>query len=117
MKHGTIYVYSYYKCRCDLCRKAWNDYMLPRTRTNMQKTRERREAEKIGPCVDCGNTYPPECMDWDHRPEEEKLFSISSRKYVAEKKILDEIAKCDLVCANCHRIRTKKRKGIDNLSI
>lgn len=63
---------------------------------------------KSQPCMDCGKTYPPVVMDFDHRPGEEKLFNVA--KAMADrrgmKKVLDEIAKCDLVCSNCHRIRT-----------
>lgn len=64
------------------------------------------------PCYDCGGTFPATAMDWDHRPGVEKSFSISRGiallKPIPE--IMDEIAKCDLVCACCHRIRTKSRQ-------
>jgi hypothetical protein len=50
-------------------------------------------------------------MDFDHRPGTTKLGEISKKLYfLGEKKLLAEIAKCDLVCANCHRIRTQERK-------
>lgn len=62
------------------------------------------------PCYDCGNTFPPEAMDWDHLPGVEKCFTIGSgsqgHRFDA---VIDEIAKCQLVCACCHRIRTFKR--------
>lgn len=62
---------------------------------------------KSGPCVDCGVPYPSYVMDWDHRPGEVKLFTISVGKATkARQAVLDEIAKCDLVCSNCHRERT-----------
>jgi hypothetical protein len=66
-------------------------------------------ALKGGPCSDCGNSYPPECMQWDHRLGETKVRSISSMWSQSREKVLAEIAKCDLVCANCHAIRTKAR--------
>lgn len=61
------------------------------------------------PCADCGKKYPLYCMDFDHvRGEKEfQLSSSSSRSY---QKIIAEIAKCDVVCAVCHRIRTHERK-------
>lgn len=62
--------------------------------------------------MDCGNRFPPECMDFDHRPGEIKLFGISA-SVQGWQKMLDEIVKCDLVCANCHRIRTKARLDAD----
>jgi hypothetical protein len=67
---------------------------------------------KKSPCADCGQTFPPCCMDFDH-VRGEKRFSISRCVTRSWDAIQSEINKCDLVCANCHRIRTFKRK--DNL--
>lgn len=75
------------------------------------RTQERQawlDSLKSKPCMDCGNTFPPECMDFDHRPGEEKLFNIRAG-YMNSALLNDEIAKCDLICANCHRIRTRSR--------
>jgi hypothetical protein len=63
------------------------------------------------PCKDCSNVFPPYVMDFDHRPGEAKLFTISnSIMHRGKDEILHEIKKCDLVCANCHRIRTHQRR-------
>jgi len=49
-------------------------------------------------------------MQWDHLPEFEKLGEISGKlRNHGRAKILAEIGKCELVCANCHAIRTYKR--------
>ena len=65
---------------------------------------------KDNPCADCGNRYPHYIMDFDHRPGTNKCFQISdafhARAAMPVNKILTEISKCDLVCANCHRERT-----------
>lgn len=66
---------------------------------------------KRGPCTDCGQTFDPICMDFDHLPGTDKILNVGrmvTRKF-AWAKIEAEIAKCELVCANCHRLRTKKR--------
>lgn len=63
--------------------------------------------KKDKPCADCGIVYPHYVMDFDHRNPEDKVANVSTlirQKNMA--KTLEEIAKCDLVCANCHRIRT-----------
>lgn len=67
---------------------------------------------KSGPCADCGKCYDPVCMDWDHLPGFEKKFNVSAmvRNTYSREAIEAEIAKCELVCANCHRIRTKQRR-------
>ena len=67
---------------------------------------------KDKPCFDCGKKYPTWIMDFDHRDGRGKIGSVSFltfRKLVKFDKIREEIEKCDLVCANCHRDRTYKR--------
>lgn len=51
----------------------------------------------------------PECYDFDHRPGETKRFSVGVNVRRNWNVILDEIAKCDVVCSNCHRVRTLAR--------
>jgi hypothetical protein len=52
----------------------------------------------------CGESNPF-CLDWHHRNPDEKSFCISRARNCRKSRatILEEIAKCDLVCANCHR--------------
>lgn len=63
---------------------------------------------KNKPCLDCGIIYPAFVMDFDHRKGEEKINNVARlvRDGWSKEKILLEIDKCDLICANCHRIRT-----------
>ena len=70
------------------------------------------------PCQDCRNVYPSVCMDWDHRPGSNKRSAVSVmiQQGLGEETILMEIAKCDLVCSNCHRIRTAARRQHKNAS-
>ena len=62
-------------------------------------------------CTDCGYRGHPAALDFDHRPGTEKKLGISHaiRRESSLEKILAEVAKCDVVCANCHRIRTWNR--------
>lgn len=62
------------------------------------------------PCVDCGVTFPPCVMDFDHRPSEKKTFCVAINWMRSLSTIIAEIRKCDVVCANCHRIRTANRR-------
>ena len=59
-------------------------------------------------CVDCGEKDPI-CLDFDHRNPEEKSFSISEGYFKSEQELIEEVEKCDIVCANCHRKRTSKQ--------
>ena|ERR1019366_2658272 len=79
------------------------------TRTRKHRTRVQLDKLKNAPCSDCKNIFPPECMDFDHVIGI-KNFDIGDGWSNSWGIILAEIAKCELVCANCHRIRTRKRK-------
>ena len=78
---------------------------------NRRYRKELREFLKLlkdqQPCLDCGVAYPWYVMDFDHVTDD-KLYDVSIMigNLNSKKKILQEIAKCELVCANCHRIRT-----------
>ena len=63
---------------------------------------------KNKPCMDCGQYFPSYVMDFDHKIGTKKLANIAhmSVRNWSLKKIKEEIKKCDIVCANCHRIRT-----------
>ena len=78
-----------------------------------QRNRERREAiDKIKevPCADCKQVFPPACMDFDHLDGNEKLFDIGRGRLKPWNVLMAEIAKCEVVCANCHRLRTEARR-------
>lgn len=64
-----------------------------------------REA-KERPCADCGQRYPSYVMDLDHRPGSGKKFILAHARTKGMKQALAELAKCEAVCANCHRERT-----------
>lgn len=65
---------------------------------------------KCKPCADCGNTFHHACMDFDH-VRGVKKFNISAAGHnYGIRTILKEVKKCDIVCANCHRLRTYRRR-------
>ena len=103
-------------------RKMWNDNYY---RTNHKIIRERQNIRgrklyakkrawlnsiKDVPCIDCNNKYPPECMDFDHINNNKEFTVSKSITQMSYKKLQSEIDKCEIICANCHRIRTKERK-------
>lgn len=74
--------------------------------TVYERRRELLKKLKSNPCTDCKVTYPWYVMEFDHC-RGIKLRHISlTRSFASDKELLDEVAKCDLVCANCHRQRT-----------
>lgn len=84
-----------------------------RSRTTRSRTLAKRKIwdikEESG-CVDCKEKYPHYMLDFDHLPDFEKIDSPTQmiHKYSWEKAV-EEMSKCDIVCANCHKIRTWNR--------
>lgn len=71
------------------------------------------EIREATPCADCDVNYPYFVMDFDHRVGEDKIAAVSVmvRRFAGSlEKIRAEVAKCDIVCANCHRARTHYRR-------
>lgn len=61
------------------------------------------------PCRDCGEADPV-VLEFDHLGE--KSFDVGlAIAYRNWESILDEIAKCEVVCANCHRRRISRRRA------
>jgi hypothetical protein len=60
---------------------------------------------KNQPCTDCKKTFDPLCMEFDH-VRGKKAFIISQSYHYKDEDMMEELAKCELVCANCHRFRT-----------
>jgi hypothetical protein len=67
---------------------------------------------KDKPCSDCKTKYPYYVMDFDHREGTVKSGNIAhlvNQNFWTYEKLLKEIDKCDIVCANCHWVRTFNR--------
>lgn len=109
---------------CKSCKNAYNKIhykkVAARHKAQVKKStalraiRHLKAVDKIKevPCLDCKQSFPPYVMDFDHRPDEVKSFTVSEgiSRNLSMKKIMIEIAKCDAICANCHRIRTYQRR-------
>lgn len=105
--------------RSAMCREHHREYMRKHYKANKQyyvdkagvynkASREWVREKKSVPCMDCEESHPYYVMDFDHT--EDKEFNISScAATYGRAKLEAEIAKCDVVCSNCHRKRTWKR--------
>lgn len=69
-----------------------------------------RDIKEKSPCLDCGKFYPYYVMDFDHVRGQKHKNVMELIPSLSKKKIDEEIAKCEVVCSNCHRIRTHMRK-------
>lgn len=116
-KYGT-----HYQSRCRACQRSWYKayYETPvekqRLQARKEQIKERNRAfiqsvKKDVPCADCKNIFPPYVMDFDHVEKKEFGISRAAVSMVSLERLAEEIVKCDLVCANCHRIRTFNRRA------
>lgn len=61
-------------------------------------------------CEECSIAYPHYVLEFDHRPEFKKIDNVYRVfKKFGKDKAWQEVAKCDVVCANCHKTRTWDR--------
>lgn len=109
------------QARCRDCCKAWYVTNAARHKTAVSGRADlvrRRNREWVAtyllgqPCQDCGES-DIRCLDFDHRPGAKKWKEIGKlvNECASITSIRQEIAKCDVVCANCHRRRTSERAG------
>lgn len=105
-------------CQSKISKRHYHQNKSEYRKRNIQTTRITHEyifnLKAQTACADCGLKYHPVVMDFDHLPEYVKRDHISS---LARNRTLAvvkaEIAKCEIVCANCHRMRTLHRAGND----
>jgi hypothetical protein len=104
---------------CKACRRAYDRAYWQRTRLRRLELRRVRQRELVESfqrlksetcCADCGGFFHFAAMQWDHLPGAEKLDEVSTlvRKGKTNR-AREEIAKCELVCANCHAVRSYER--------
>ena len=60
--------------------------------------------------VDCGNT-DIEVLQFDHRVREEKTKMVYKFLHSNLARLQEEVAKCDIRCANCHMKRSRRQMG------
>lgn len=110
-----------YQGMCKPCRKEHDKVRYEQNPVGHAEIRGKRKQELIlwahelksfKPCTDCGRSYHPVAMQWDHIGDD-KVVNVSDaiRRGWSKERVLSEIAKCELVCANCHSVRTYVRRS------
>lgn len=92
--------------------KAYQDHIKKELRINNPIVKFITQLKMSKGCADCGYNAHPVALDFDHLPGYEKRYGIAQIAYggYGLDLVLEEIAKCEVVCANCHRIRTLDRR-------
>jgi hypothetical protein len=109
--------------KCKSCQRAYHRLYYQRNKPRFiaknrrNKNRQRKRLRTIlsevkqRPCQDCGGIFHPWVMELDHREGTKKEAAVANlgSKGCTDARLLEEIEKCDVVCANCHRMRTYRR--------
>lgn len=109
-------------CRsCDAAYKlrwysANRERHMTKVRAGQKKTTAEHQARMWSflaqhPCVDCGESNPV-VLEFDHIRDKRANVSSMTHAAFAWATIEAEIAKCEVRCANCHRIKTARERGI-----
>jgi hypothetical protein len=92
---------------------AWRNWYRKNADRKMSWQRRRRkehqqwwrEFKATKSCEVCGESAP-ECLEFHHRDPAEKAFTIADvAASYSKERVLAEVAKCDVLCANCHAKR------------
>lgn len=84
--------------------------IVVREAERLRYNRDLIDTFKDVPCADCGHRFPSYVMDFDH-VRGAKRKAIGQMLTANPDAIIEEILKCEVVCSNCHRIRTHVRKA------
>lgn len=91
------------------CRACHNAYTQERF-----KRRKLRAIEHLGGrCSDCGGAFHPSVFEFHHRDPGSKDLTGNQIKRGAWARVVRELDKCDLLCANCHRLRHWQHDRLD----
>lgn len=84
---------------------------LRRNRVRARAASRQRLFEYLSehPCVDCG-LADTEVLEFDHLRDKRVDVSVMVQRGSSWRAVLDEIAKCEVRCANCHRRKTGERR-------
>ena len=118
-----LYTRSGRQAWCKPCRKeydrAYHARNIEKRRRQVKERRRRlvalnQELKSARPCADCGRCFHPAAMEWDHLPGHEKRDDVSTLARTGKTKQFHvELEKCELVCANCHAVRSyERRRGV-----
>ena len=115
--------------KCGKCKKIKNDFEFPHNKctktglysycrvceSQIKKLEHQKEVQifhklKINGCAICGYNKCFDALDFHHSNPENKKFQISSIK-LNKKDFIEELNKCILLCANCHRETHVEKKA------
>lgn len=96
----------YRRLKCRHCYRLTKQALIQRNYKWLSEVKRRHG------CIKCGITNPL-VLDFHHKDEKNKSFALGTfRRSVGTERIKGEIKKCEIICANCHRIEHYNRLQI-----
>ena len=109
-----------FSCK-DCVRAASKKWSLDNKEQRDEDSRNRARAGKMyaiakfgNKCGDCGNTFPVACYDFHHTDGSDKEANPSKFFRMSKERLDNELNKCVMLCANCHRVRHYGDRMYDN---
>jgi hypothetical protein len=109
-----------YQSYCKECNKLWvrdrykrnKEYYDKKNKDNIKRNKKFvLDYLNKNPCIDCGESDPI-VLDFDHIRDKKDTICKLIRKMCCIDRIIEEINKCEVRCANCHRRKTFKTLGL-----
>lgn len=105
-------------CFSERDKQRWSNSSDTRRQTHYSKRKLRMKRNRTTtwnylmehPCAHCGET-DPRVLEFDHTDPNTKQDCVSNLYHLAPEKIMEEISKCQVLCANCHRRKTYTQMG------
>lgn len=109
------------KSFCSTCKSKYDQVYYTEEKRKDQRLRVKKRRQDLykwlrslkenKPCTDCNQVFHFAAMQWDHLPGTDKQGDVRKilNRTGSKDQVLEEISKCELVCSNCHAIRTYLR--------
>jgi hypothetical protein len=111
MEQSSADALRYYyknKEKCAERAKKWRtinkDYIITKQKEDKRLRKEKAIEYLGGVCSNCNNKYHPAIFEFHHKCPQEKVKDPSKMLSLSWERIKNELDKCVLLCANCHRL-------------
>lgn len=108
-RKAALKYYYANKEKCAAKHKKWMEKNKEYAKEKQRESKRKRKLESIqylgGKCCNCKKEFHPAVYEFHHRNPLEKDRDPSKMLQLSWERLVAELDKCDLLCANCHRLK------------